>query len=188
MPTSPWDAACRHSRRRAVGRRAACLALAALAVGGCEQQAEERQTAADADIVANAGPAPVAAADPATGAAEPAAAVENDATATVPAPAARKPWSPSGYTLSGTEPFWGGTVSGSRIVYQTPEDQAGRSIPATAELADSRETYAGRLNGKPFRLTLTKGTCSNGMSDRAFAFKATLSVAGETRQGCADPK
>jgi uncharacterized membrane protein len=179
----------------AAASAAACLAVA-LALAACrQQQANEQQPGAAADdkVVANAGAAPVAeaaqpAAAPAPGPAAPAASEKAAAAAETPAPAARRPWSPGGYTLSGTEPFWGGTVSGSRIVYQTPEDQAGRSIPATAELADSRETYAGRLNGKPFRLTLTKGTCSNGMSDRAFVFKATLSVAGETRQGCADPK
>jgi uncharacterized membrane protein len=187
MPTSPWGAPSQHSRRPGVGRRAACLA-AAVAIAGCQQQAEERQPAAESDTVANAGPAPVAEADPAAAAAEPAAAMGNDATASAPAPAARKPWSASGYTLSGTEPFWGGTVTGSRFVYQTPEDQAGTSVAASVELGAARESYAGTLAGKPFRLTLTKGSCSNGMSDRVFAFTANLTVAGEERRGCADSK
>jgi uncharacterized membrane protein len=121
------------------------------------------------------------------------AAGEAATNAAAPAPAARPsppaagPWSKTGYSLSGTEPFWGGTVTPGRIVYMTPEEQKGEKVAVTAAYGPDRETYRGTLSGKPFVLTLTKqGPCSNGMSDHAYAYTAELQVRGETRRGCAD--
>jgi uncharacterized membrane protein len=105
-----------------------------------------------------------------------------------PVPAADAAWSKSGYRLVGTEPFWGGTVTGTRILYQTPEDQAGSTIAATASYGPGGEVYTGKLGGKPFVLTLTKGPCSDGMSDKVHAYTAALQVDGGVRQGCADPQ
>ena len=104
-----------------------------------------------------------------------------------PAPKPAAAWSKSGYRLVGTEPFWGGTVKGARILYMTPENQAGEPVAATAAYGASLEAYRGTLEGKPFVLTLTAGPCSDGMSDKVHAFTATLQVRGETRNGCADP-
>jgi hypothetical protein len=49
-----------------------------------------------------------------------------------PPPAQASAWSKSGYSLSGTEPFWGGTVTPTRIVYMTPEEQKGEKVAVTA--------------------------------------------------------
>ena len=98
------------------------------------------------------------------------------------------PLSPSGYRLIGTEPFWGGTVSATEIVYTTPENQQGDRIAVTAAYGPSSETYSGTLDGRPFLLTLTAGPCSDGMSDNEHAYSAQLRVRGETRQGCANPR
>jgi uncharacterized membrane protein len=98
------------------------------------------------------------------------------------------PLSPSGYSLIGTEPFWGGTVAATEIVYTTPENQEGERIAVTAAYGPSSETYSGTLDGQPFVLTLTAGPCSDGMSDNEHAFTAQLRVLGETRQGCANPR
>lgn len=95
-------------------------------------------------------------------------------------------WSKSGYRLIGTEPFWGGTARGSKILYKTPENQAGEPVEAIAAYGAAKETYTGSLGGKPFVLTLTKGPCSDGMSDNVHTYTARLQVRGETRQGCAD--
>lgn len=103
-------------------------------------------------------------------------------------PAAAAPWSPTGYTLNGTEPFWGGTLTGTRLLYKTPENQAGDPVATTAAHGSDQEIYTGTLERRPFVLTLTKGPCSNGMSDHAFAYTAALQVKGESRQGCADPQ
>jgi uncharacterized membrane protein len=111
----------------------------------------------------------------------------------VPPPVAAPPepraaWSPSGYRLIGTEPFWGGTVTADEAVYSTPENQAGERFPITVELSPTRETYRGTLAGSPFILTLSRGPCSDGMSDNVHAFTALLLVGGETRHGCANPR
>ena len=98
------------------------------------------------------------------------------------------PWSPSGYALNGAEPFWGGSVTGTTIRYMTPGDQFGDVIETRLALGRDRETYSGSWRGSPFVLTLTRGPCSDGMSDRAYAFAAELSARGEIRRGCADPQ
>jgi uncharacterized membrane protein len=106
---------------------------------------------------------------------------------TVPAPHST-PWSPSGYALNGTEPFWGGSLTGTTVRYMTPDDQFGDVIETRLEFGAGRETYSGSWRGRPFVLTLTREPCSDGMSERTYAFGAELSVRGETRRGCADPQ
>jgi uncharacterized membrane protein len=109
-----------------------------------------------------------------------------------PAPAPAQPhtapWSATGYALNGTEPFWGGSVTGTTIRYMTPDDQFGDVIETRVAFAPDRETYAGSWRGSPFVLTLRRGPCSDGMSERAYAFSVALSARGEARRGCADPQ
>ena len=106
-----------------------------------------------------------------------------------PAPAESRSMSPSGYALTGTEPFWGGTVTGTRVRYMTPDRQFGDVVETRVSYgAGGTETYSGTFRGRPFVLTLTRQACSDGMSDRSYAFAATLQVLGETRRGCADPE
>ncbi|HEX8192945.1 MAG TPA: hypothetical protein VF552_08600 [Allosphingosinicella sp.] len=99
-----------------------------------------------------------------------------------------QPMSPTGYALVGTEPFWGGTVTGTSVRYMVPERQFGDVVETRRTYGPGRETYSGRFRGQPFVLTLVRQACSDGMSERPFAFTATLQVAGETRRGCADPE
>lgn len=108
--------------------------------------------------------------------------------APAPSPPRTGPWSPSGYALNGTEPFWGGAVTGTTIRYMTPEDQFGDVVETNVAYAPDRETYSGSWRGRPFVLTLTRGPCTDGMSDRVYAFAAALQAAGGTRRGCADPQ
>ena len=146
---------------------------AALALAACGQN----QDAAPRNAVADAGP---------NGTAAP----RNKMPAPAPESAVQRtgPWSPSGYALNGTEPFWGGSISGTSIRYMTPEDQFGDVIETRAAYAADGETYSGTWRGRPFILTLTRASCSDGMSDRVYSFTAALQVAGGTRRGCADPQ
>ena len=108
---------------------------------------------------------------------------------TAPAPAPLSaPMSATGYALNGTEPFWGGTVTGTDVRYMTPERQFGDVVETRLSFASDAETYSGSFRGRPFVLTLRRDRCSDGMSDRVYAFTATLQVLGETRRGCADPE
>jgi uncharacterized membrane protein len=152
----------------------AAIVAAALASCGVDPAAENRSAHVPA---------------PANAVAEAPRAAPN-APANSAAPAARPPTGPfsaSGYALNGTEPFWGGTVTGTRVRYMTPENQFGSVVETTRTLG-ANEVYRGSLGGRPFVLTLSRAACSDGMSDRSYQFTALLEVRGETRRGCADPE
>lgn len=87
--------------------------------------------------------------------------------------------------FTGTEPFWGGQVSGQTLTYQTPDDQEGRRLAVDRFAGRNGLSFSGDLEGKPFVLAITPGKCSDGMSDRGYPFTVTLQVSGEQRQGCA---
>jgi uncharacterized membrane protein len=158
-------------------------AAGAIALGGCqaEQAAPGAAAPADETSAPAAAPAPDNAAEPA------AKASITAAPKAAPSPAAA-PFSPGGYALNGTEPFWGGTLTGTSLVYTTPDNQTGETVPVTVVLAADRETYTGSLDGQPVIVTLTKAACSDGMSDRNYPYTAVVQVKGETRQGCAAPR
>lgn len=170
---------------------AAYVLAAAFLLAGCQDEG-----AGSAGNVSNGAPAEAPPATSAPASTKEAAETRGDAAAPAPAEPSAKAapaagasaWSKSGYRLVGTEPFWGGTVTGTKILYQTPEDQAGAAVAATASYGPAGELYSGSLGGKPFILTLTKGPCSDGMSDKVHAYTAALQVGGEARQGCADPQ
>lgn len=87
--------------------------------------------------------------------------------------------------FTGTEPFWGGSVTGTQLTYETPENLDGTTITVKRFTGQGGLGYSGRLEGKPFDMTITPGTCSDGMSDRTYPFAVTLQIGEETRQGCA---
>ena len=157
--------------------------VAVLLLAGCEAE----PPAPEAPVASEAAAAPEPARAPAPAAPAPASKSEA-APAPASAPAAAQAWSPRGYRLVGTEPFWGGTVASGRVLYQTPENESGEPVAVSGSLAPAREVYSGTLAGAPFVLTLTSGPCSDGMSDNVHAFTAELVVAGETRHGCANPR
>lgn len=143
--------------------------LAALLLTACQAEPVANYSEASSPVAT-----PAANTDDATNAAAPAA---------VP-PAAQ----PSArYRFTGTEPFWGGTIEGSTILYRTPDDQAGKTISATMTKEGAATRYSGMLDGQPFILALTPGTCSDGMSDTVYPISAALTVKGEERRGCANP-
>ncbi|MFA9199972.1 MAG: COG3650 family protein [Cypionkella sp.] len=87
--------------------------------------------------------------------------------------------------FTGTEPFWGGQVSGDRLTYATPEDPDGIPIPVARFAGRGGVSWSGTHAGARFTLAVTPGRCSDGMSDRIYPFVATLEVSGEQRSGCA---
>ncbi len=87
--------------------------------------------------------------------------------------------------LVGTEPFWGGTVSGSSFLYTSLENQAGETIAVRRFAGNSGLGFSGTRGGQPVDLAITRGTCSDGMSDRSFPYTATLRFGTEQRSGCA---
>ena len=87
--------------------------------------------------------------------------------------------------FTGTEPFWGGNVRGDRLTYNTPENIDGDVIAVSRFAGRGGVSWSGTWQGRPFRLAVAEGQCSDGMSDRTYPFTATLAVAGEQRTGCA---
>jgi len=87
--------------------------------------------------------------------------------------------------FTGTEPFWGGEVSGERLLYSTIENPAGTALAVERFAGNSGLGFSGMLGGRRFDMTVTEGECSDGMSDRVYPLTVTLQVGDEQRQGCA---
>lgn len=160
--------------------RLSLTAVAALILAACDGSATNEPGPAASSAALAVPEAPVeSAANPA--ATE--AAVTSSATppSPVPLPTLIPAPMPARLEALGTEPFWNARVGGAQIVYSTPENQQGQSIP----VARSGSAWRGTLAGKPFELSITRGRCNDGMSDTVYAFKAQLVVEGERRDGCA---
>lgn len=89
----------------------------------------------------------------------------------------------------GTEPFWGARVEGRCVTYMHPEDQKGTRVWTKFAGTAASGTWAGALNGRPFVMkTRPQAGCSDGMSDKRYPIAVSLSVGGEQRSGCAEPR
>lgn len=87
-------------------------------------------------------------------------------------------------TLAGTEPFWNITITGDRARYSNPDHPEGYDFAVTRFAGNGGLGFSGTLFDGPVTLTLTPGTCSDGMSDRRFPFVATVALGEQTLRGC----
>lgn len=85
----------------------------------------------------------------------------------------------------GTEPFWGGEATGSKLLYSTVDDADGQTIEVSRFAGRGGMSLSGELDGQPFDMAVSQAPCSDGMSDRTYPFTVTLKVKGEMRSGCA---
>ena len=97
-----------------------------------------------------------------------------------PAPAAPR------LRVIGTEPFWGIDVDGSRLHFTTMEDQAGRHLEAKALADGAGWRWSGSEARGDYVLDIQPGECSDGMSDRRYAYTASFNIEGTHYRGCAD--
>lgn len=86
--------------------------------------------------------------------------------------------------FTGSEPFWGGEVTGGTLVYTTPDNPDGTAITVRRFAGNNGLGYSGTLAGKSFDMTITPGECSDSMSDRRYPFTVTLRMGNEQREGC----
>jgi uncharacterized membrane protein len=86
--------------------------------------------------------------------------------------------------FTGTEPFWGGGVTGSTLTYSTPENQEGTAIEVERFAGLGGISFSGQFEGKDFDMTVTSLACGDGMSDRSYPFTVTLKIGDDTRNGC----
>ena len=155
-------------------RSAAVMALAVLA--GCEQKAAEpdmvttdlKGSLTDPPPSVPDYPVPQPAPKPAPATAS-----------AVPAPP------PQNFQALGNEPFWSFEVLPGKLIYSSPEVQQGMVIAARFSGEGKRLRFSGTMQGKPVVLTIEPGTCSDGMSDTDYAYKASFAWGEQTEQGCA---
>ena len=178
----------------------AIAALAALALAGCQKDAPPKDAglkiAPPGAAPAVPAPAPIAVVPPAASP-DPVAVPPPTVTAATPPPApapiapvaASKPPAASpfdgAFDLVGTEPFWNMKVRPGGLTLSRPSHadltapnpgvtELGRSGLWTATAGQSRMT-----------VTITRAACSDGMSERAYAYSAKVSLWGVVLSGCA---
>jgi uncharacterized membrane protein len=88
-------------------------------------------------------------------------------------------------TLAGTEPFWSIQIEGEKASYSNPEHPEGLAFSVARFAGNNGLGLTGTLFDEPLTITLTPGQCSDGMSDRAFPYVATVALGEEILRGCA---
>lgn len=86
--------------------------------------------------------------------------------------------------FSGTEPFWGGSVTGETLTWTTPDKPEGTTIKVDRFSGNNGLGFSGTLGASAFNMAVTHAPCSDGMSDRTFPFTVTVEISQETRSGC----
>lgn len=84
----------------------------------------------------------------------------------------------------GTEPFWGGEVSGTSLTWSTPDNVEGESITVARFAGRGGLSFTGTLQGEQLDMAVTPASCSDGMSDRTFPFAVTVQLGGRQLSGC----
>lgn len=86
----------------------------------------------------------------------------------------------------GTEPFWNVNVEDSTLTYSTPEDQQGVAMQGTRRALTDGVEITGSHDGKAFALTVTAGTCSDGMSDNQYMMVSNFRYGDLDLKGCGE--
>lgn len=102
-----------------------------------------------------------------------------------PAPA---PQSGDAWHALGNEPFWSLEARGTTLVFKTPEDQAGVTLQGRRVPSLVGTVILGQGDGGEFHFGVTPGQCSDGMSDRTYAYNATFIYRDQTYKGCAEAR
>lgn len=91
-----------------------------------------------------------------------------------------------GMTAIGTEPFWGLTIDGTRMKLTRPDKPDLLAEAPGAVIQAGRATWIAKAaDGQQITVVLYASDCSDGMSDRAYAFTAEVAMINETLRGCA---
>lgn len=132
------------------------------------------------------GPAPPPPSLPAAPSAVPAAPAPPAPPAPVVAPRPPAPSSFDGaFNLVGTEPFWNMTIRPGGLTLTRPDHaDLTAANPGFTELGKSA-LWTATADKSRLTVTLTKASCSDGMSDRRYAYAAKVSLWGATLSGCA---
>lgn len=86
----------------------------------------------------------------------------------------------------GTEPFWSVELTGTELVYTTPESPAQRAPQPSPLVQGTTATYeAETADGTALSVTLIATECSDGMSDRTYPLTAMVKLGEQELTGCA---
>lgn len=86
--------------------------------------------------------------------------------------------------FSGTEPFWGGSVTGSTLTWTTPDKPDGTTIKVDRFSGNNGLGFSGTLDAAAFNMAVTHAPCSDGMSDRVYPFTVTVEISEAPHNGC----
>lgn len=92
---------------------------------------------------------------------------------------------PATFHALGTEPFWSASVDGTKLVWSTPEQPNGLTVPVTRRDEGGVATYNGVIADQPLTLEVRRETCSDGMSDRVYPLSVKRRLGADSQQGCA---
>ena len=86
----------------------------------------------------------------------------------------------------GTEPFWSVDLTGTEMVYTTPEPPELRAPRPEPVIQGTTATWeAETADGTTLKVTLIATECSDGMSDRTYPLTALVKVGDLDLTGCA---
>jgi uncharacterized membrane protein len=91
------------------------------------------------------------------------------------------------FRLLGNEPFWNLTIDSTGLRFRTPEDTAGlrfgftRAVAVGDSLRWNSVGDAGRIEA-----IVAPATCSDGMSDRVWLYRARVTIGTRRYTGCAE--
>lgn len=86
--------------------------------------------------------------------------------------------------FTGTEPFWGGEVTGTALRWSTPENADGETITVSRFAGRGGLSFTGTLQGQQLDMAVTPATCSDGMSDRTYPYVVTVQLGAQQLSGC----
>ncbi|MBV7266174.1 COG3650 family protein [Erythrobacter ani] len=91
-------------------------------------------------------------------------------------------------TLVGTEPFWGFEIAphgGTFLArYTSPDNLEGTTFEVERFAGNNGLGFSGDMEGQLVQIAVTPGTCSDGMSDRAYPYTVTVAFGDATLFGC----
>lgn len=86
----------------------------------------------------------------------------------------------------GTEPFWSVELTGTELVYTSPDSPEQRARQPNPVAQGTTATYeAETADGTDLRVTLIATECSDGMSDRTYPLTAMVKLGDQELTGCA---